>query len=87
MITVNAVIYLAIILRLMFFDKSGMKYKPGVSILAYCIIISAGYVMVNSLYGIYEPPHAWEVILNLLFMIVVFKSGGNLSTAMKGARA
>lgn len=87
MTLISAIIYLVIIIRLMFFDKTGMQHKPHISLLAYIIIISAGYSLVYSAYGIYEPPHEWEVILELMFAIIIINCGGNLSAAMRGGHA
>lgn len=85
MTIINAIILLLIIGRLMYFNKADMTHKLSVSILSYATIIAAGYVLIYSLAGIYEPPHPGEVFFDALFMIILYRAKGNLSATMRPA--
>lgn len=82
----DAAVCLLIMLRLMFFDKRGKDHRPMVAILAYLVILSAGYTAFRILMGRYVQADPGEFMLNLTVCISVWLSGGNLAKFVRAPR-
>ncbi|EOH0525695.1 phage holin family protein [Klebsiella aerogenes] len=80
---VNAIVCMLIVVRLMFFSKSGRRHRPAVAVMAYLIILSAGYIAFSILFGKYLQVDPGELFLNIGVCIAVWRADGNLAKVVK----
>ncbi|WP_392565145.1 phage holin family protein [Utexia brackfieldae] len=79
MLTLNAIICLAIVIRLFMFRRNAAKYKVYYSFIAWGLICASGAVAILTLFN--QPFHAQaaQVVINLLFFVCMLKTKGNVS--------
>ncbi|WP_417761726.1 phage holin family protein [Shewanella sp.] len=83
MTILNALICLAIALRLALFVKSG--YRPWISWLAYLLTVACGSQAIIALLHVGCATH-WSVLLtNAVLAVLVFSSNGNLAELFKSS--
>lgn len=76
----NALICGAIFLRLLSWNRRGARYRFGMSLLAYAMMVGSGSVALSIFFGLYEIPVEWtEVLLNGVLCAAVFAARGNVS--------
>ena len=75
----NAAICALIVIRLLFFSKSGKRHRPAVAWIAYMVILAAGFTAIRILYGKYTQVDPGELLLNLAICVAVWRSRGNLA--------
>jgi hypothetical protein len=75
----NAVICLLIAGRLMFFQRNGRQRRVLVSVFAYGVILASAYTAFRIIFGKYTHADPSEILLNFTFLVVLFRSGGNLA--------
>ncbi|ELK1314685.1 phage holin family protein [Leclercia sp.] len=81
----NAIICALIVVRLMFFSKSGKRHRPGVTLMAYLMILAAGFTAFRILYGKYLQVDPGELMLNVAICVAVWRSRGNLAKVFQKA--
>ena len=79
----NAIICMAIVLRLMFFSKSGKQHRPGYAWMAYLLILSAGFTSFRIFLGHYTYVDPGELFLNAAICIAVWRAKGNLAKVVR----
>ena len=79
----NAVVCMAIVIRLMFFSKEGKAHRPGYAWMAYLLILSAGFTSFRILLGQYTLVDPGELFLNAAICIAVWRAKGNLAKVIR----
>lgn len=79
MLDANAIVCMAIVLRLLFFSKSGKQHRPGIACMAYLLILSAGFTSFRILLGHYSQVDPGELFLNAAICLAVWLAKGNLA--------
>ncbi|HEI6740054.1 phage holin family protein [Yersinia enterocolitica] len=74
----NALVCLLIVVRLMFYQKTG-RYRFFYSVLAYLVILAAGWIVIRICYGQYSGADPAELLLNLSFCLAIWGAGGNIA--------
>ncbi|MGT3291555.1 phage holin family protein [Yersinia enterocolitica] len=74
----NALVCLLIVVRLMFCQKTG-RYRFFYSVLAYLVILAAGWIGIRICYGQYSGADPAELLLNLSFCLAIWAAGGNIA--------
>ncbi|MBW5823301.1 phage holin family protein [Yersinia enterocolitica] len=74
----NALVCLLIVVRLMFCQKTG-RYRFFHSVLAYLVILAAGWIGIRICYGQYSAADPAELLLNLSFCLAIWGAGGNIA--------
>lgn len=74
----NALVCLLIVVRLMFYQKTG-RYRFFYSALAYLVILAAGWIVIRICYGQYSAADPAELLLNLSFCLAIWGAGGNIA--------
>ncbi|EPW5280259.1 phage holin family protein [Yersinia enterocolitica] len=74
----NALVDLLIVVRLMFYQKTG-RYRFFYSVLAYLVILAAGWIVIRICYGQYYGTDPAELLLNLSFCLAIWSAGGNIA--------
>ncbi|HDS6906944.1 TPA: phage holin family protein [Klebsiella oxytoca] len=76
---VNAVICAVIVLILMFYRRDGARHRPGISIIAYLMVLVYASIPFRFLFGLYESAN-WLVVLgNILICAAVLWFRGNVA--------
>lgn len=79
----NAVVCMAIMMRLMFFSKTGKTHRPGYAWMAYLLILATGFNAFRILLGHYNHVDPGELLLNLAVCIAVWRAKGNLAKVVR----
>lgn len=79
----NAITCMAIVMRLMFFSKTGRKHRPGYAWMAYFLILSAGFTAFRIILGQYSYVDPGELFLNLAICAAVWRAKGNLAKVVR----
>lgn len=74
----NALICLAIALRLLAFQRQGYTHRPFASMAAYTLIVAAGAVVIDTLFGQTQWLIVPQMLLNLALLAAVFCVKGNV---------
>ena len=82
----NAIVCMAIVMRLMFFSKAVKTHRPGYAWMAYLLILSAGFTAFRILLGHYTNVDPGELFLNAAICIVVWRAKGNLAKVIRTER-
>ena len=83
---VNAVICAVIVLILMFYQRDGARHRPGVSIIAYLMVLVYASIPFRFLFGLYESTN-WLVVLgNMLICGAVLWFRGNVARMIDALR-
>lgn len=75
----NAIVCLLIMVRLMFFRKEGKRHRLSVAVLAYLVILAAGFNAFNILLGHYVQVNLGDLLLNSVICMSVWLARGNLA--------
>ncbi|WP_395263264.1 phage holin family protein [Enterobacter hormaechei subsp. xiangfangensis] len=75
----NAIVCLLIMVRLMFFRKEGKRHRLSVAVLAYLVILAAGFNAFNILLGHYVQVNLGDLLLNSVICMAVWLAHGNLA--------
>ena len=75
----NAIVCLLIMVRLMFFRKEGKRHRLSVAVLAYLVILAAGFNAFNILLGHYVQVNLGDLLLNSVICMAVWLARGNLA--------
>ena len=75
----NAIVCLLIMVRLMFFRKEGKRHRLSVAVLAYLVILAAGFNAFNILLGHYVQVNLGDLLLNSGICMAVWLARGNLA--------
>ena len=67
----NAIVCLLIMVRLMFFRKEGKRHRLSVAVLAYLVILAAGFNAFNILLGNYLQVNLGDLLLNSVICMAV----------------
>ena len=81
---INAGACLVIVLRLMYFSKENKQHKLSAALLAYGMILCAGFVLFHILTGQYSHAEPAEVLFNVIISVLLVRSKGNVSQLIKG---
>lgn len=79
MLTLNIIICFAIAIRLFMFKRDTAKYKIYYSLLAWGLICACSAVAILTLFNQIIHAQIAQVIMNLLILICMFKTKGNVS--------
>lgn len=80
-LSANAVVSLLIVLRLMFYQKKAGSYRFMYSLLAWLVIVAAGWIAIRIFYGEYSGADPAELLLNFSFCLTIWGAGGNIAKA------
>nr|WP_269783100.1 phage holin family protein [Klebsiella quasipneumoniae] len=75
----NAVICAVIVLALMFYQRGNARHRPGISVLAYLIVLVYASIPFRFLFGLYESSHWLVVLANILICAAVLWARGNVA--------
>lgn len=75
----NAVICAVIVLALMFYQRDGARHRPGISVLAYLMVLVYASIPFRFLFGLYESSHWLVVLANILICAAVLWARGNVA--------
>lgn len=76
---VNIIICTVIALTLMLYQRSGARHRPGISFIAYLIVLGYASIPLRSIYGLYQESHWLVVLVNVLICAAVLKVRGNVA--------
>lgn len=74
----NAVLCLAICLRLVVFQRKGATHRPLANMMAYTLIVAAGAVVIYTLFGNAAGLLVAQAILNAALLLALFGASGNV---------
>lgn len=78
MLTINALICLAIALRMIAFQRNGSAHRPLAAALAYVLIVAAGSVFILTFFDQHGPVQAAQSVLNLSLLLAIVAARGNV---------
>lgn len=81
LLSANALVCMLIVLRLMFYQKKSGHYRFLYSLLAWLVIVAAGWIAIRIFYGEYSAADPAELLLNFSFCLTVWGAGGNIAKA------
>ncbi|EKA2133018.1 phage holin family protein [Citrobacter freundii] len=76
---INAVICSVIVVVLMFYQRTGSRHRPLISLLAYFVVLVYASIPFRYLFGLYQESHWMVVIVNLLICAAVLWARGNVA--------
>lgn len=79
LLNANAVVCMLIAIRLMFFQRNGRKHHRSMAVLAYIIILAAGYISFRIWFGQYVHVDPAELLLNFIICAAVWRAHGNIA--------
>lgn len=79
----NAVICMALALRLMFFQRGGRQYRHWIGVMAYVLILASAFTPFLIWHNEYRETDPGELIRNLFLLVVVWRAGGNIARVWK----
>lgn len=79
---VNIIICTVIALTLMLYQRSGARHRPGISFMAYLIVLGYASIPLRSIYGLYHESNWLVVLVNLLICVAVLRVRGNVARLM-----
>lgn len=82
----NAVICAVIVLALMFYQRGGSRHRPGISVLAYLMVLVYASITFRFLFGLYESSHWLVVLANILICGAVLWFRGNVARLVDALR-
>lgn len=82
----NAVICAVIVLALMFYQRGGSRHRPGISVLAYLMVLVYASIPFRFLFGLYESSHWLVVLANILICGAVLWFRGNVARLVDALR-
>ena len=75
----NAVICAVIVIALMFYQRGRARHRPGISVLAYLMVLVYASIPFRFLFGLYESSHWLVVLANILICAAVLWARGNVA--------
>jgi CHASE2 domain-containing sensor protein len=78
LLNANAAVCILIAIRLMFFQRNGRRHRRLMALLAYIIILAAGYISFRIWFGQYIHVDPAELLLNFTICVAVWRAGGNI---------
>lgn len=84
MLTINSLICLLIVLRVMFFQRGQATHRPLISVLAYLITVAAGSEVLMAVLGRGTVPSVGSITLNAVLCLALIAVGGNVADLFKG---
>ena len=82
LLNANASVCMLIAIRLMFFQRNGRRHRRLMAVLAYIIILAAGYISFRIWFGQYVRVDPAELLLNVTILIAVYRARGNIAQAV-----
>lgn len=82
----NVVICAVIVLALMFYQRGGSRHRPGISVLAYLMVLVYASIPFRFLFGLYESSHWLVVLANILICVAVLWFRGNVARLVDALR-
>ncbi|AXS44336.1 phage holin family protein [Klebsiella pneumoniae] len=82
----NVVICAVIVLALMFYQRGGSRHRPGISVLAYLMVLVYASIPFRFLFGLYESSHWLVVLANILICGAVLWFRGNVARLVDALR-
>ena len=82
LLNANAAVCMLIAIRLMFFQRNGRRHRRLMALLAYIIILAAGYISFRIWFGQYVRVDPAELLLNFTILIAVYRARGNIAQAV-----
>ena len=82
----NAVICAVIVLALMFYQRGGSRHRPGISVLAYLMVLVYASIPFRFLFGLYESSHWLVVLANILICGAVLWFRGTVARLVDALR-
>ena len=82
----NVVICAVIVLALMFYQRGGSRHRPGISVLAYLMVLVYASIPFRFLFGLYESSHWLVVLANILICAAVLWFRGNVARLVDALR-
>ena len=82
LLNANAAVCMLIAIRLMFFQRNGRRHRRLMAVLAYIIILAAGYISFRIWFGQYVRVDPAELLLNVTILIAVYRARGNIAQAV-----
>lgn len=76
---VNAIICAVIVLMLMFYQRSGSRHRPWISMLAYLAVLVYASIPFRFVFGLYHESHWLVVVVNVLICAAVLWVRGNVA--------
>lgn len=66
-------------LRLMFFKRNGCRFRRFMGVIAYAIILAAGYIAFSIWLDLYLYVDPAEVVLNIAICVAIWRANGNIA--------
>lgn len=82
----NSVICGVIVLVLMFYQRGDARHRPGISVLAYVLVLVYASVPFRFVFGLYENAHWLVVLVNVVICAAVLWSRGNVARLVDSLR-
>ncbi|WP_144815101.1 phage holin family protein [Enterobacter sp. DE0047] len=82
----NAAICAVIVIVLMFYRRGDARHRPGISALAYLLVLAYASIPFRFLFGLYESSHWLVVIFNVLACAAVLWARGNVARLIDAVR-
>lgn len=82
LLNANASVCMLIAIRLMFFQRNGRRHRRLMAVLAYIIILAAGYISFRIWFGQYVHVDPAELLLNVTICVAVWRARGNIAQAV-----
>lgn len=79
LLNANAAVCMLIAIRLMFFQRNGRRHRRLMALLAYVIILAAGYISFRIWFGQYIHVDPAELLLNFTICVAVWRARGNIA--------
>lgn len=76
---VNAIVCTAIVLMLMFYQRSGSRHRPWISWLAYLAVLVYASIPFRFVFDLYHESHWLVVAVNCLICAAVLYARGNVA--------
>lgn len=75
----NAVICVVIVCALMFYQRRGSRHRPGISVLAYVLVLIYASIPFQFIFGLYVQSNWLVVLANILICAAVLWARGNVA--------
>ncbi|QGN37800.1 phage holin family protein [Klebsiella oxytoca] len=82
----NSIICAVIVLALMFYQRGNARHRPGISVLAYLMVLVYASIPFRFLFGLYESSNWLVVMANILICGAVLWFRGNVARLIDALR-
>ena len=77
---VNALVCAVTCVSVLMYERGGAAYSRWKSCVAYLVVVASGYIVLRTLFGLYQTPvDPSELLLNLVVCAAMLVSRGNVS--------